>query len=104
MRTYIGNQEIASDTEFEELAFGFDEFPLGIDHDLFRGPLGGESPEEQAARLDVAREVLRDLQEQGEAGDEVAAWDALYADALTAVAPLWIVRGTGRVVGREVAA
>lgn len=104
MRTYIGNQEIVSETEFEELALGFDEFPLGIDRDLFRGPLGEESPEERKARLDVAREVLRDLREQGEAGDEVAGWDALYAAALTAVAPLRSVRRASRTAEKGAAA
>ncbi|WP_187363809.1 hypothetical protein [Streptomyces piniterrae] len=88
MRMYIGNQQIVNGAEFKELAFGFDEFPLGIDRDLFLGPLSQEEAEEQETRLDVAREVLRDLREQGESGDEVAAWDALYADALAAAAPL----------------
>ncbi|WP_237289480.1 hypothetical protein [Streptomyces gilvosporeus] len=93
-----------SSTEFEELALGFEEFPLGIDRDLFRGPLSEESPKERRARLDVAREVLRDLREQGEAGDEIAAWDALYADALTTVAPLRFVRRAGRAAGKGAAA
>ncbi|KIZ13699.1 hypothetical protein [Streptomyces natalensis] len=88
MRSYIDHHEIGSQAEFEELAFGFTEQPLGIDRDLFRGPLDVEKPDEHQARLDAARDVLADLREQAEAGDEIAAWDALYADALTAVVPL----------------
>lgn len=87
MRTYIGNHQPVNAIEFEELALGFDELPLGIDRDLFRGPLRPESAAERAAREDVAREVIADLVEQGDAGDEVAAWDALYADALTRTVP-----------------
>ncbi|MEC4014929.1 hypothetical protein [Streptomyces sp. H27-D2] len=88
MRTYIGRHEARNAVEFEELALGFEDLPHGIDRDLFRGPLQLESPQERAAREDVAREVLADLAAQGEAGDEVAAWDALYADALTRTTPL----------------
>ncbi|MFE6686591.1 hypothetical protein ACFVFQ_08935 [Streptomyces sp. NPDC057743] len=88
MRSYIDHHEVLNQAEFEELAFGFAEQPLGIDRDLFRGPLESEAPDEYRARLDAARDVLADLREQAEAGDEIAAWDALYADALTSVAPL----------------
>ncbi|MFW3473470.1 hypothetical protein ACN24M_19590 [Streptomyces microflavus] len=87
MRTYIGNHQVLSPAEFEELALGFDELPAGLDRDLFRGPLTHESPEERAARLDVAREVIAELAAEGEGGDEIAAWDALYADALTRTVP-----------------
>lgn len=97
MRTYVGNHEVLSPGEFEELALGFDELPAGIDRDLFRGPLAPESPEERAARLDVAREVIADLVAQGKGGDEVAAWDALYAEALTRTVPfLRAARAAGR--------
>jgi hypothetical protein len=97
MRTYIGHQEVLNASEFEELALGMPELPSGIDRDLFRGPLAPEAPEERAARLDVAREVLAELREQGEAGDEIAAWDALYADALTRTVPfLRAARAAGR--------
>lgn len=105
MRTYIGNHQALNDIEFEELALGFDALPLGIDRDLFRGPLAPESPEERAARLDVVREVIADLARQGEGGDEVAAWDALYADALTRTVPfLRATRAAGRFAGTEEAA
>ncbi|WP_406273650.1 hypothetical protein OHT93_26010 [Streptomyces sp. NBC_00191] len=105
MRTYIGNHEVVNAVEFEELALGFDELPLGFDRDLFCSPLMPESPEERAARLDVAREVILDLAEQGEGGDEVAAWDALYADALTRTVPfLRAAAGTGRDSGTGAAA
>ncbi|WP_169314235.1 hypothetical protein [Streptomyces piniterrae] len=80
MRTFIAGQEAADEMEFVELA-------LGIDVDLFRGPLERETVEERHARWDVAREVLRDLRESADAGDEVAGWDALYADALTRTVP-----------------
>lgn len=80
MRTYVAGQEAHSDSEFAELA-------LGIDVDLFRGPLKPETAKERRARKDVAREVLRDLREMNEAGDEIAGWDALYADSLTRTVP-----------------
>ena len=80
MRTFVGGQEAADDSEFAELA-------LGIEVDLFRGPLEFETDDERAAREDAAREILRDLREMGEAGDEIAGWDALYADALTHTVP-----------------
>ncbi|MFK8907554.1 hypothetical protein [Streptomyces sp. YS-3] len=105
MRTYIGSHQALNPIEFEELALGFDELPLGLDRDLFRGPLTPESPEERAARLDVAREVIADLAAQGEGGDEAAAWDALYADALTRTVPfLRAARSAGRFAGTEEAA
>ncbi|MFJ2185940.1 hypothetical protein ACIOJG_35645 [Streptomyces anulatus] len=105
MRTYIGNHQVLNPAEFEELALGFDELPLGLDRDLFRGPLAPESPEERAARLDVAREVIAELAAEGSGGDEVAAWDALYADALTRTVPfLRAARAAGRFAGTEEAA
>ncbi|MEQ6027629.1 hypothetical protein SOM70_34240 [Streptomyces salinarius] len=76
MRTFVGGQEAHSEAEFAELA-------LGIDIDLFRGPLESETDGERAAREDAARDVLADLRAEAEAGDEVVGWDALYADALT---------------------
>ncbi|GAA2466503.1 hypothetical protein [Streptomyces macrosporus] len=89
MRTYIGHHHVVNAAEFAELALGIDEeLPAGIDVDLFRGPLRPETPTERAARLDAARDVLAELRAQGESGDEVAAWDALYADALTRTVPL----------------
>ncbi|MFE9685648.1 hypothetical protein [Streptomyces sp. NPDC006285] len=88
MRSYIGHHLVANAVEFEELAFGFDERPTGLDIDLFRGPLRPETADERRAREAAARDILTDLYEMGEAGDEVAAWDALYADALTRTVPL----------------
>ncbi|MGP3985096.1 hypothetical protein [Streptomyces sp. KR80] len=97
MRSYIGTQEVLDAVEFEELALGFDDLPAGIDRDLFRGPLDPEAPEERAAREDVAREALAELRERGAGGDEVAAWDALYAEALTRTVPfLRAAARTGR--------
>ncbi|MGV9346348.1 hypothetical protein ACWDSD_16270 [Streptomyces spiralis] len=80
MRTWVAGQEALSDAEFAELA-------LGIDVELFRGPLELETDSERAAREDAARDILADLRKQAEAGDEIAGWDALYADALTHTVP-----------------
>ncbi|MFI9101679.1 hypothetical protein ACIGXA_14260 [Streptomyces fildesensis] len=80
MRTYIGHQQVVGSEEFEELA-------LGIDRELFLG-VEDETGEGRAARQAAARDVLADLVAQGAAGDEVAAWDALYAEALTRTVPL----------------
>ncbi|MCG0286082.1 hypothetical protein [Streptomyces sp. PSAA01] len=88
MRTYIGDQEAVSASEFEELAFGFYEGPVGLDRELFVGPPHPESAKDRRARLAVAREVLRDLREAAAAGDEIAGWDALYAKELTKTVPL----------------
>ncbi|MGW0424453.1 hypothetical protein [Streptomyces sp. NPDC003015] len=87
MRTFVAGQEARGDLEFAELA-------LGIDVDLFRGPLEFETAKERRAREDAARDVLADLRAQAAAGDEIAGWDALYADALTRTVPfLRSVRG-----------
>ncbi|MEV7090656.1 hypothetical protein AB0O07_33135 [Streptomyces sp. NPDC093085] len=87
MRTFVAGQEAHNETEFAELA-------LGIDIDLFRGPLESETDSERAAREDAARDILADLRAEAEAGDEIAGWDALYADALTRTVPfLRSVRG-----------
>ncbi|MFD7228861.1 hypothetical protein [Streptomyces sp. NPDC059881] len=80
MRTFVAGQEACGDLEFAELA-------LGVDVELFRGPLEFETAEEQSAREDAARDVLADLRAEAEAGDEIAGWDALYADALTRTVP-----------------
>ncbi|MYV51803.1 hypothetical protein [Streptomyces sp. SID3212] len=80
MRMYVAGQEAHGDFEFAELA-------LGIDVDLFRGSLEFETDGERAAREDAARDILADLRAEAEAGDEVAGWDALYADALTHTIP-----------------
>ncbi|MDI3344358.1 hypothetical protein QKW45_11545 [Streptomyces sp. AJ-1] len=104
MRTFIGGQEAVSDFEFTELAFGFEEFPVGLDRELFCGPAEPETPEERTAREDAAADVLADLREQAEGGDEIAAWDALYADALTGVVPLRQRRRAARTRGTGEAA
>ena len=80
MRTFVAGQEAHGDIEFAELA-------LGIDVDLFRGPLAFETDGERAAREDAANDILADLRAKAEAGDEIAGWDALYADALTRTVP-----------------
>ncbi|WP_405633527.1 hypothetical protein OG933_26700 [Streptomyces sp. NBC_00016] len=80
MRNFVAGQEAHGDTEFAELA-------LGIDIDLFRGPLEPETDDERAAREDAARDILADLREEAASGDEIAGWDALYADALTHTVP-----------------
>ncbi|MFD7729557.1 hypothetical protein ACFV6F_04100 [Kitasatospora phosalacinea] len=55
MKLIVAGQEALGAEELKELAFG-----VGVDADLFAG-VPGESPEQEAARLDVAREVLREL-------------------------------------------
>lgn len=80
MRMFVAGQEAHGDIEFAELA-------LGIDIDLFRGPLEVETDGERSAREDAARDILADLRAEAAAGDEVAGWDALYADALTRTVP-----------------
>ncbi|MFG2731497.1 hypothetical protein [Streptomyces canus] len=80
MRTFVAGQKAHGDLEFAELA-------LGIDVDLFRGPLKFETDDERAAREDAARDVLADLRAEADAGDEIAGWDALYAHALTRTVP-----------------
>ncbi|MFJ6085378.1 hypothetical protein ACIQI8_28670 [Streptomyces sp. NPDC092369] len=98
MRTFVAGQEAYGDLEFVELA-------LGIDVDLFRGPLQFETDGERAAREDAAHDVLADLVAEAEAGDEIAGWDVLYADALTRTVPfLRSVRShRSGIAGNEVA-
>jgi hypothetical protein len=93
MRTFVAGQQAVAASEFVELAYGFDDLPMGIDRELFIG-VAGEAPQDRAVREAVAREALDDLRERGEA-DEVAAWDALYAEALMKTVP--ILRATDRV-------
>ncbi|WP_236241696.1 hypothetical protein [Streptomyces sp. CC228A] len=94
MRTYVSHQEARDAFEFAELAYGFDnpepDFPS-----LFRG-VPGESAEERAARLDVARQVLVELlAEAGDDPDDEVAWlNALHAAQLMDVVPLRL-RGSG---------
>ncbi|MCD0482037.1 hypothetical protein LO771_06305 [Streptacidiphilus sp. ASG 303] len=57
MKDIVSGQHAATASEFAELA-------LGIDTELFTGPAGPESPEERAARLDVAGAVLADLRRE----------------------------------------
>ncbi|UED88813.1 hypothetical protein [Streptomyces profundus] len=54
MRSFIGDQEIATEYEMTELAIG-----LGTDPELWLGS-EGESEEERAARLDAAADILAD--------------------------------------------
>ncbi|MEU6967358.1 hypothetical protein AB0A71_06385 [Kitasatospora aureofaciens] len=55
MKLIVAGQEAATPDEFAELAFGY-----GIDAELFTGT-EDETAEDRRARLDVAREILRDL-------------------------------------------
>ncbi|GAA3019306.1 hypothetical protein GCM10010519_55880 [Streptomyces lactacystinicus] len=56
MKLYVGGQEALTPREFAELALG-----IGIDVELFAGSKS-ESAEEELARLDAARDILRDLE------------------------------------------
>ncbi|MFI7272641.1 hypothetical protein [Streptomyces sp. NPDC049879] len=71
------------DTEADLLHPGL---PIGIDLDLFRGPLHPESDDERAVRLAAARDILDELHHAGR-DDEIAALDARYAEALTRTLP-----------------
>ncbi|MER6772696.1 hypothetical protein ABT389_23450 [Streptomyces bacillaris] len=73
MKNIVAGREPVTATEFVELA-------LGIDLELFTGP-AIESPLERAARLDVAAEVLADLEDTD---PEAAA----YARSLMRTLPL----------------
>lgn len=55
MKLIVAGQEAMTPAEFAELAFGY-----GIDAELFTGT-EDETAEDRRARLDVAREILRDL-------------------------------------------
>lgn len=90
MRTYIGDQEAVSTAEFEELALGFDveDEPGSPYAELFRELFVGAA---STAQLDAARDILADLREQAEAGDEIAALDAVYADQLMHTVPFLLL-------------
>ncbi|MFJ1932689.1 hypothetical protein ACIOGZ_08450 [Kitasatospora sp. NPDC088160] len=55
MKLIVAGQDAMTPAEFAELALGF-----GVDAELFTGS-GTESAEERLARLDAARDILRDL-------------------------------------------
>ncbi|MGW3042468.1 hypothetical protein ACWC9T_21075 [Kitasatospora sp. NPDC001159] len=55
MKLIVAGQDAATPTEFVELALG-----LGVNAELFAGT-EDETPEDRRARLDAAREILRDL-------------------------------------------
>jgi hypothetical protein len=95
MRAFVAGQHVVTAEEFAELA-------LGIDCELFAG-VPGESAEERAARIDAARDMLAELREQGEY-DEVAWFDALYAEALTGTVPLWVASTAERLFRKGAAA
>ncbi|MDT0265566.1 hypothetical protein RM844_04590 [Streptomyces sp. DSM 44915] len=73
------------DVAVDDLAYA--DWPVGIDLDLFRGPLDHESDEEQAVRLVAAADILTELHHAG-LDDEITALDARYAEALTRTVPL----------------
>ncbi|WP_051836570.1 hypothetical protein [Streptomyces sp. NRRL WC-3742] len=61
MRLIVAGQEAATPEEFAELAFGTGaDYGFGVDTELFAGG-ADESDEDRLARLDAAREILRDL-------------------------------------------
>ncbi|MEV8452056.1 hypothetical protein AB0467_04335 [Streptomyces sp. NPDC052095] len=65
MKSIVAGHVAVTATEFVELS-------LGIDLELFTGP-AAESAKEQAARLDVAKEVLAELRETDPETAEYAA-------------------------------
>lgn len=86
MRTYVGDQEAVTASEFEELAYGAEEYVLDEFQQLFLGS-PDETTEQREARTQVAREVLAELMEEGQR-DEITWLDAMYAAQLVSVVPL----------------
>ncbi|MET8686314.1 hypothetical protein ABZV77_19070 [Streptomyces sp. NPDC004732] len=74
MKCIVAGHTAVTAKEFAELALGFAEHAAGFDTELFTGE-AGESAEDRAARLAVARDVVKELGEV----DPVA---AAYARAL----------------------
>ena len=79
MRTYAGAQGPWWVVEFDDSAEDFRELFLGVP---------GETGELKAIRQEIAREVLLELEELGQ-HDAIAQKNAFYAQALSAVTPLW---------------
>ncbi|MFJ9480000.1 hypothetical protein ACIRRI_34185 [Streptomyces mirabilis] len=100
MRNYIGDQEVVTAYEFEELAYGGEEYALNGFQELFLGN-PDETDEQNNARVEVAREVLAELLNEGES-DHIAWLDAMYAVQLVCMASLRRQLRTQRVdwVGR----
>ncbi|MFI9269806.1 hypothetical protein ACIGXM_03670 [Kitasatospora sp. NPDC052896] len=69
MKLIVAGQRAGSAFEFAELALGVD----GREFDALFAGVWGESPEEWAARTDVAREVLAELWETDPESAAVAA-------------------------------
>ncbi|WP_432092299.1 hypothetical protein [Streptomyces sp. bgisy100] len=86
MRTHVSDEEAPEGFQPDASAHVTDPVPTYF-RELFLGEYG-ESPVQRAARTAVAREVLAELQEEGET-DEVARQNALYAQQLSEIAPLW---------------
>ncbi|GAA0647907.1 hypothetical protein GCM10009548_11680 [Streptomyces malaysiensis subsp. malaysiensis] len=81
MKSFIGHHEVATDTDYLELA-------LGTPLELWLGEKG-ESAEECAARLDAARDILADDPELIDSVSRIA------AEAIEAHAPV-LFHSTGR--------
>ncbi|MFF2075386.1 hypothetical protein ACFVXG_11625 [Kitasatospora sp. NPDC058162] len=61
MKLIVAGHKAATPEEFAELAFGTGaDFGFGVDTELFDGTTD-TSAEDRRARLDAAREILRDL-------------------------------------------
>ncbi|MEU8870292.1 hypothetical protein AB0D24_03855 [Streptomyces javensis] len=91
MKNFIGHHEVATDADYLELA-------LGTPLELWLGE-EGESPEERAARLDAARDILADDPAL------IASVSRIAAEAIETHAPVLFpsrrrrprpARGTGR--------
>jgi len=97
MRTYIGDQEAVSASEFIELA-------LGTPPELWLG-VPGETEEERAAREDAARDILADDPHLVDAVSRIAA-EALAerTPALLNITPLPRLARRRSVSGRSEAA
>ncbi|MCO8301312.1 hypothetical protein [Streptomyces sp. RKCA744] len=95
MKGFIGHHEVATDTDYLELA-------LGTPLELWLGE-EGESTEERAARLDAARDILADDPELIDSVSRIAA-EAIEAHAPTLFPSLSRLPRPARSTGRTATA
>ncbi|MFE2440939.1 hypothetical protein ACFXDF_02505 [Streptomyces sp. NPDC059426] len=91
MKSFIGHHEVATDTDYLELA-------LGTPLELWLGE-EGESAEERAARLDAARDILADDPELIDSVSRIAA-EAIEAHAPTLFPSIGRLPRPARTAGR----
>ncbi|WP_432010458.1 hypothetical protein [Streptomyces cucumeris] len=91
MKSFIGHHQVATDTDYLELALGT-PLELWLDEE-------GESAEERAARLDAARDILADEPELLDRVTRIAA-AAIEPHAPTLLHSIGILPRPARVKGR----